>query len=622
MNVKKVIRTLFSPDIFKFLFFFVSILGVCPLIIDYVEPFFKLFHIYALIVLVFDLLGEKRILRNKGRMLLVVFAACYMITILTNQSLLTLTNLSNFCYLLAELGLIFSYGEASKKIDRISSYILCTVISLCNAIGIWMFFSKAHIFIEGRGYIGIFPYENRLSGFFGNPNVLGLVCLCTIGLCAISFILSHRLAEKIYFGLLCGINVVTLLLSNSRTQIYALILMCAIIAFFTVLKSRFTVTRAITACVVSILCAALVSVTFSFAQRGLSKFDINYDFYLQNICLDYERPSNTTLKNGIYTEDGVMYYYENDKKTDAGLINIDGTYYYVDSSCKVVTGTHKIEKTNDILPAGTYEFGEDGKLLISDSIKNGIYTENDVMYYYEDNKKTHAGLIKLGDDYYYIDSSCKVVVGSVNITKTNGLLPAGTYKFDEDGKMIISNWGDGIDPEGNKNQSTIDRLETEGLNGRVDLWLTGLKLFKTRPLFGYGLDNLDNAVKENGLPPLIAKGNLHNTYIDVLVGCGLAGFICLVLFLLIMLINAIKFFRAKNNDSWMFGAIMVAVIAAFMLDGMADSTLIASFHPSSVSFWFVCSQFASLLDEHNIKTGIFRKGILNKLADRLFNNMD
>lgn len=621
MNVKKIIRTIFSPDIFKLLFILVSILGVCPLIGAKVDPFLKLFHLYALVVVVFDLLGERRILRNKGRILLVAFAACYIITILTNPAIITLTNLSNFCYLLAEMGLIFSYGEESKKIDRISSYIVTTLVSLCNAVGIWMFFAKAHIFIEGRGYIGIYPYENRLAGLFGNPNVLGLICLGTVGLCVISFILSKHLAEKIYFSILCLINVITLLLANSRTQMYSLVLMCAVIAFFAVIKARFTILRVLSACVASILCAALVSFSFSLVQQELSKFDTNYDFYLKNICLDYQEPSDITLKNGIYTEDGVMYYYENDKKTDAGLIRIDGSYYYVDSSCKIMTGKHKIEKTNDILPAGTYEFDEDGKLLIGNTIKNGIYTENGVMYYYQDNKKTNAGLVQIGDDYYYIDSSCKVAFGSINVTKTNGLMPAGTYKFDEDGKMIIDNSGEGDDPEGN-NQHTIDRFETDGLNGRVDLWRTGFKLFKTKPLFGYGLDSITRAIEENGLPPILTRGNLHNTYIDVIVGCGLAGFMCLVLFLLTMLGETIKFFRFNDGKTWMQGTFMLAVVAAFLLDGMADSTLLSSFYPSSVCFWFISSQFANLLEEQNIKTGHYKKGILENITDKIFNEKD
>lgn len=616
MNVKKTIRTVFSPNIYKLLFILVSILGVCPLIGANIDPFLKLFHLYTLIVLAFDLFGERRILRNKGRIFLVIFGTCYAITLLTNPSLRSVTNISNFCYLLAELGIIFSYGQDSKKFDRISSYVICTFVSLCNAAGIWMFFSKTNIFIEGRGYIGIFPYENRLSGLFGNPNVLGLVCLCAIGLCAISFILSKRNAEKIYFGVLGGINLITLLLSNSRTQMYALILTCAVVTFLWILKSHISAKRALIAGAASMLCAGVVFTAFSLTQFTLSKLDFNYGYYLQNICLDNLDPSIDTQNHGIFTEDGVMYYYEGGRKKAAGLVKIDNIYYYVDSSCKVVTGTYNVEKTNDMLPAGTYEFGDDGKMLISASIKNGIFVEGGVKYYYENDKKSYAGFVKIEDDYYYIDAACTVAVGEVHVKKTNGLIPAGTYEFDEDGKLIRNN-GEG-DPLGSGNQSTIGRNETEGFNGRIDLWLTGLRLFAAKPLFGYGLDNLTNAISEIGLPPLIVKGNLHNTYIDVLVSCGLAGFVCLALFLLTMLGETVKFFRFNDRKSWMQGAVMLAVVVGFMLDGMADSTILSSFYPTSACFWFISSQLANLLEEVNKQNGQYTTPILHKLSDRIF----
>lgn len=50
-------------------------------------------------------------------------------------------------------------------------------------------------------------------------------------------------------------------------------------------------------------------------------------------------------------------------KTYAGLIQIDGDYYYVNSYCKVITNQrYWVSKTNDLLTAGFYNFGADGKM--------------------------------------------------------------------------------------------------------------------------------------------------------------------------------------------------------------------------------------------------------------------
>ncbi len=148
-------------------------------------------------------------------------------------------------------------------------------------------------------------------------------------------------------------------------------------------------------------------------------------------------------KNGIVEEDGVMYYYVNDKKTYAGLIKIDDSYYYVNGKCVVVTGKYFVSRTNGLMPQGYYEFDEKGRMIIPE-VKNGIVEENGVMYYYVNDKKTYAGLIKIDDSYYYVNSRCVVVTGKYCVSKTNGLMPQGYYEFDEEGRMIIPEVKNGI----------------------------------------------------------------------------------------------------------------------------------------------------------------------------------
>ncbi|MDO4620849.1 MAG: hypothetical protein Q4B09_09550, partial [Lachnospiraceae bacterium] len=72
-------------------------------------------------------------------------------------------------------------------------------------------------------------------------------------------------------------------------------------------------------------------------------------------------------------------------------------------------------------------------------VKNGIVSENGGLYYYVNDVRTPAGLIKIGEDYYYVRTSNSEVIHSraYYITVTNGLLPAGRYQFDDDGKMQV-----------------------------------------------------------------------------------------------------------------------------------------------------------------------------------------
>ena len=158
-------------------------------------------------------------------------------------------------------------------------------------------------------------------------------------------------------------------------------------------------------------------------------------------------PVEQEKKNGIISENGSLYYYVDGILTGAGLIQIDGDYYYVKtSSGEVVHGkTYWITATNNLLPAGQYQFAEDGKLIDpptpgpgTPEAKNGIVAESGSLYYYVDGVRTGAGLIQIDGDYYYVKtSSGEVVHGrSYWITATNGLLPAKQYNFAEDGKLI------------------------------------------------------------------------------------------------------------------------------------------------------------------------------------------
>ena len=68
---------------------------------------------------------------------------------------------------------------------------------------------------------------------------------------------------------------------------------------------------------------------------------------------------------GLVVEEDGTYYYVNGAKTYAGLVCVDGDYYYFNSGLKAVTGRYWVAKNNDLLPQGYYEFGPDGKMIVS-----------------------------------------------------------------------------------------------------------------------------------------------------------------------------------------------------------------------------------------------------------------
>ena len=146
-----------------------------------------------------------------------------------------------------------------------------------------------------------------------------------------------------------------------------------------------------------------------------------------------------TDKNGIVKDDdGVLRYYVNGKVTYVGLIEIDGDFFYVRSSGEVVNDcVYYISWTHGLKEAGYYTFDENGKL--TGTPKNGIVEEDGVLHYYVNGTLTYAGLIKIGDDYYYVNSKCEVVRDcDYYISWTHDLMPQGRYHFDADGKLTGS----------------------------------------------------------------------------------------------------------------------------------------------------------------------------------------
>ena len=150
----------------------------------------------------------------------------------------------------------------------------------------------------------------------------------------------------------------------------------------------------------------------------------------------------TMFLEGIREENGTKYYYKDGVKNYAGLIEISGEYYYVKSDCSVVCNrSYYVTKSNGLMPSATYTFGADGKMVI----KNGIYREklgdgNEYLFYYVNNvRQVNIGLVQLDDgSYIYVRSGANLAVGSYYVSKTNDLLPQGTYTFGADGKMIVN----------------------------------------------------------------------------------------------------------------------------------------------------------------------------------------
>ena len=150
------------------------------------------------------------------------------------------------------------------------------------------------------------------------------------------------------------------------------------------------------------------------------------------------------IKEGLVFEtNGDICYYENGIKVAKGLVQDEyGNYYFINSTLKAVKNCEyafSTEKANGLLASGgKYTFDADGKMIVPE---NGLVFEEDGdIVYYENGVKVAKGLVEHEGSYYFINSTLKAVKDceyAFSEKASNGLLPAGKYTFDADGKMIL-----------------------------------------------------------------------------------------------------------------------------------------------------------------------------------------
>ena len=149
-----------------------------------------------------------------------------------------------------------------------------------------------------------------------------------------------------------------------------------------------------------------------------------------------------TDQSGLFYCNGQICYLDNGTPTAPGLIQIGDDYYYFTTGFVAAIGKYNVTRPNGLMPAGTYEFGPDGKLLVRNGVFDGfLYIDGVVQKSYQ--------LVEFEGDYYFINDGNKVAMNkrlylSDRFVEGSGLV-AGYYEFDEEGKMILK---DGLQDDG------------------------------------------------------------------------------------------------------------------------------------------------------------------------------
>ncbi len=142
-------------------------------------------------------------------------------------------------------------------------------------------------------------------------------------------------------------------------------------------------------------------------------------------------------------ENGYMYIAEDGVLACNKLVEHNGDYYFARSNHLLLTwGAYLTEEqTGGLLPAGEYQFGADGKLIMQNGPVADAYNSAYLTFYVNGVRVYEEGLYQYKGDYYYVRSNGLLITWPTYISeeKANGLLPAGEYQFGADGKLIMQN---------------------------------------------------------------------------------------------------------------------------------------------------------------------------------------
>lgn len=161
------------------------------------------------------------------------------------------------------------------------------------------------------------------------------------------------------------------------------------------------------------------------------------------------------------------------------------------------------------------------------------------------------------------------------------------------------------DSESEKDLSEVEfeRIESgdDLSNGRLAIWSGSLKIWVQSPIFGiadarvnkehteefsYSLENL-NGFEYERITSI--DGNLHNAYIQILTDSGLAGLLCFLIFIILIVKKNLKYLFVADvkSQTYTIVGMLVCILGAIGVNGMVENHLLFNCQdPYGLIFWF------------------------------------
>lgn len=236
-------KTVLNEMIFKCSFLAITLAIASPFIHLVLGEYVKIFLVWGIIISAYCIYQRRRI-KNPYLILLLCFAGLYGITIIFNRELNFSANVKALLYMVMIFIVMFGYDIERKNEDAvreikavIKTFLIISFFMALVSFTTYVFSIKGHaVYNEQWVYYGMF--ENRLWGIY-NPSTGSAINTISILLgIGYWFYLPVSGRQKVFLAVNTFVQYVCLVLTNSRTALYTLIMGMGLLVLLKMLYTR------------------------------------------------------------------------------------------------------------------------------------------------------------------------------------------------------------------------------------------------------------------------------------------------------------------------------------------------------------------------------------------------
>ncbi len=159
---------------------------------------------------------------------------------------------------------------------------------------------------------------------------------------------------------------------------------------------------------------------------------------------------------------------------------------------------------------------------------------------------------------------------------------------------------DSEETTGGKENYELERediyIKKDESNGRLDMWREGFRILEQKPILGVGPRSYTQVAAELDSKMIIAKKSIHNSYMELLMGNGILGFLLMLVFFVLCAWRGLKQ-RLWNFDVSADAGFLLLSVLSMLITGMFISSLFYYLTGISVITFTLLGYAMAMLEE-------------------------